>query len=199
MTPLDATGGQKKGAARSSNSSDSSLFDTNLRSSRSDCFSHRYVRTSCLRARTEPHLIDGAFRFFFPVCGGRPRSADRMNASRLFFFFLFPLRRCDRKVFGTSTGSILITDYHGNESRRLRPHTMAVTDLSLDIRGDFLARQGIFSGARGGGGGGWPRATLSLARSLRTARRTFSTPFEVRPRFLWRTYLELVWGYFSLR
>ncbi|CAN0495689.1 unnamed protein product, partial [Ectocarpus sp. 8 AP-2014] len=41
-------------------------------------------------------------------------------------------------VFGMASGTILLTDYHGNEARRLRPHTKAVTDLSLDITGDFL-------------------------------------------------------------
>eukprot|EP00752_Nemacystus_decipiens_P006159 g5557.t1 len=42
-------------------------------------------------------------------------------------------------VFGTATGTVLLTDYHGNETRRMRPHKKAVTDLSMDITGDFLA------------------------------------------------------------
>lgn len=44
------------------------------------------------------------------------------------------------KVFGMASGMVLITDYHGNESRRLYSHSKAVTDLSMDIKGDFLAR-----------------------------------------------------------
>lgn len=49
------------------------------------------------------------------------------------------------QVFGTATGTILLTDYHGNETRRMRPHKKAVTDLSMDITGDFLARQAVTS------------------------------------------------------
>ena len=67
------------------------------------------------------------------------------------------------QVFGTATGTILLTDYHGNETRRIRPHKKAVTDLSMDITGDFLARQAVTDfdfdrrngrGSRHGGGRG---------------------------------------------
>ncbi|CAM9149944.1 unnamed protein product [Pylaiella littoralis] len=46
-------------------------------------------------------------------------------------------------VLGMATGTIVLTDYHGNETRRLRPHTKPVTDLSMDITGDFLARRAV--------------------------------------------------------
>lgn len=107
---------------------DLSASRTAMREASSNHMIHTLLFGSCLRRTTA--II--------------PLSADCMNASRFFVFYCFA-PPCDQKVFGTSTGSILITDYHGNETRRLQPHTMAVTDLSLDIRGDFLARQGINS------------------------------------------------------
>lgn len=60
----------------------------------------------------------------------------------------------DLKAFGTATGSVLLTDYHGNETRKMRPHTKAVTDLSMDITGDFVARRALFLEAGKGKGGG---------------------------------------------
>lgn len=58
------------------------------------------------------------------------------------------------QVFGMASGTVLLTDYHGNEARRLRPHKKAVTDLSLDITGDFLARRAVVDTGQDWGGGG---------------------------------------------
>ncbi|CAM9223114.1 unnamed protein product [Discosporangium mesarthrocarpum] len=42
-------------------------------------------------------------------------------------------------AFGTKKGEVHLTDYHGNKSRVLKPHSQPVTDISIDMAGDFLA------------------------------------------------------------
>eukprot|EP00611_Tribonema_gayanum_P004693 TRINITY_DN138_c1_g1_i3.p1 TRINITY_DN138_c1_g1~~TRINITY_DN138_c1_g1_i3.p1 ORF type:complete len:911 (+),score=347.05 TRINITY_DN138_c1_g1_i3:45-2777(+) len=45
----------------------------------------------------------------------------------------------DYLALGTETGAIYLTDFHGNLSRRLRPHRGAVHDISIDASGEFVA------------------------------------------------------------
>ncbi|CAM9102429.1 unnamed protein product [Chrysoparadoxa australica] len=45
----------------------------------------------------------------------------------------------DYLAIGFQTGEVNLSDFHGKVSRRLKPHSLAVTGLSIDASGDYLA------------------------------------------------------------
>ncbi|CAM9864754.1 unnamed protein product, partial [Phaeothamnion confervicola] len=68
----------------------------------------------------------------------------------------------------TAAGTVYLSDFHGNERRRLRPHRGRINDISIDLTGEFIATCGDdgtvvinclqlpdgAGGVVGGGGGG---------------------------------------------
>lgn len=95
---------------------------------------------STARVRSRDSRIRCASREWF--VGSRPSSSSLWAADPPRPPTPSTAARRPVQAFGTSTGTVILTDYHGNETRRLRPHTKAVNDLSLDMTGDVLARCG---------------------------------------------------------